>query len=150
MQICFSILDADSEILQMPNHFGESAHFLLIDSTSGETSIHPASDLPCRGPCRCYTPARQKQTFGAVICRAIGHLELRYWQSQGIPVYLTQESSPFAALQHWRENQLQPARRSICFKGRRKSAQTSIEARHIVPAHADTTHISQSSARIGP
>lgn len=134
MRICFSIIDAQSENLLMPNHFGESAHFLLIDSETGDATHHPASHLPCRGPCRCHVPAREEQEFDAVICRAIGHRVLLDLKKMGIPVYLTDETSPHSALRQWCENKLDLATRSICFKGRRKPASASGKIQpHTVP-----------------
>ena len=119
MRICFSICDAHSENVSMPKHFGESAHFLVIDSDTGEAMDYPANALPCRGPCRCYIPDRD-HAFDAVICRAIGHRELLDLKKKGIPVFLTTETSPHLALQQWRKNSLEQATRSVCYKGRRK------------------------------
>ncbi len=135
MRICFSVRDAQSENPLMPSHFGESAHFLLIDSETGNATHYPANDLPCRGPCRCHIPARQENAFDAVICRAIGHRELLDLKKRGIPVFLTTETSPFSALQQWRESQLPMAARSVCFKGRRKSASpVAGSMRHATPS----------------
>lgn len=122
MHICFSIHDTHSENLSMPGHFGESAHFLLLDSETGEALNHPANALTCRGPCRCHIPARTDQAFDAVICRAIGHRELLELKKKGIPVFLTTETSPHQALQLWRQNNLPLATRSLCRTGRRKPA----------------------------
>lgn len=120
MRICFSISDSHSENLSMPKHFGESAHFLLIDSDTGEAIDYPANALPCPGPCRCHIPERKDNAFDAVICRAIGHRELLDLKKKNIPVFLTTETSPHQALQQWRKNNLEQAMRSVCYKGRRK------------------------------
>lgn len=122
MKICISINDVRAENLIISKHFGDSAHFLLIDSKTAEIQPFPAHNMPCRGPCRCYIPDRQDSAFDAVICRTIGHRELIDLRRKGIPVYLTQETSPREALQLWRENRLELALRSTCLKGRRKSA----------------------------
>ncbi|MDR3411526.1 MAG: NifB/NifX family molybdenum-iron cluster-binding protein [Formivibrio sp.] len=127
----------------MPKHFGESANFLLIDSDTGETSRHPANDLPCRGPCRCHRPASENRVFDAVICRAIGHRELLELKKKGISVFQTTEASPHSAMQQWRENKLHLAERSICFKGRRKPAQPAMES-----AHRTTSNDTAASQRI--
>ncbi len=121
MKICISVRDAQADDLIISSHFGDSTHFVLIDSTTEEIQPFPAHGMSCRGPCRCYIPDRQNGAFGAVICRAIGHRELLDLRRKDIPVYLTQETSPIEALQRWRENRLGLVLRSTCLKGRRKS-----------------------------